>query len=258
MSNFEKVLIIGSNQLADKLHLLFYGSTKIETVDQLVDQQKDFFDFIWETEHGNLEKKKKIIESLNDFILNKQSILITSVLSVTCTEVSHWINGSFQLVGFSCFSDLDSQKLVEITVPLTGDVNNLKAITLLLNEVHLESEFVEDQVGLVFPRILAMIINEAFYAFTQKVAIKEDIDTAMKLGTNYPKGPLEWGERIGLDEVYSVLCGLYSNLQEERYRPAPLLKKFVLSGWKEEAFSKYEEYKQHIEQYQSSHSSIPF
>ncbi|MGE7765471.1 3-hydroxyacyl-CoA dehydrogenase family protein [Peribacillus sp. NPDC096540] len=102
-----------------------------------------------------------------------------------------------KIVGFACFPDLDSQNLIELTLPLTGETNNLKAVTKQLEDVELESEFTKDQVGLVLPRVLSMIINEAFYAFTQKIAIKEDIDIAMKLGTNYPKGPLEWGERIG-------------------------------------------------------------
>jgi 3-hydroxybutyryl-CoA dehydrogenase len=261
MSSFQKVLIVGSNQLAARLHKIFEGSTKIKTADHLADCETEFFDFIWETEHGNLGNKKKTIQALEKFVSNKHSIVITSVLSVTCTEVSNWTNGHLKIVGFACFSDLDSQNLVELTLPLTGETNNLEAVTKQLEYVELETEFVEDQVGLVFPRVLSMIINEAFYAFTQKIAIKEDIDIAMKFGTNYPKGPLEWGECIGLDEVYSVLQGLYNNLQEERYRPAPLLRKFVISGWNVEAFARYENYKQQIKSYNLSqivNKELPF
>ncbi len=79
-------------------------------------------------------------------------------------------------------------------------------------------------------RILAMIINEAASAVGESVASVRDIDTAMKLGTNYPKGPLRWGDEIGLDLVFAVLSSLRESLGEERYRPAPLLWQMVMSG----------------------------
>jgi 3-hydroxybutyryl-CoA dehydrogenase len=89
---------------------------------------------------------------------------------------------------------------------------------------------VPDGPGLVFPRILCMIINEAAFALMEGVASAEDIDTAMKLGTNYPLGPLEWADRIGLDQVLGVLEGLQAEYGEDRYRPAPLLRQLVRAG----------------------------
>ena len=76
-----------------------------------------------------------------------------------------------------------------------------------------------------------MIINEAAFALTEGTAAAEAIDQAMKKGTNYPFGPLEWAEKIGLDDVYAVLSGLYRQFGEERYRPAPLIRKLVHAGW---------------------------
>jgi 3-hydroxybutyryl-CoA dehydrogenase len=81
----------------------------------------------------------------------------------------------------------------------------------------------------VVTRILAMIINEAAFALGEGVASAADIDTAMKLGTNYPHGPLEWADRIGLQLVVDVLRSLQASLGEERYRPAPLLLRMVES-----------------------------
>jgi 3-hydroxybutyryl-CoA dehydrogenase len=84
--------------------------------------------------------------------------------------------------------------------------------------------------GQIVARILAMIINEAVYAVGEGVASVRDIDIAMKLGTNYPKGPLKWGDEIGLDVVFSVLKGLLASLGDDRYRVAPLLWQMVRSG----------------------------
>jgi 3-hydroxybutyryl-CoA dehydrogenase len=75
-----------------------------------------------------------------------------------------------------------------------------------------------------------MIINEAAFALMEGVASAEDIDTAMKLGTNYPLGPLEWADRIGLDQVLAVLEGLQAEYGDDRYRPAPLLRQLVRAG----------------------------
>jgi len=83
---------------------------------------------------------------------------------------------------------------------------------------------VADRVGLVTPRVIAMIINEAYYTLQEGTASKADIDLGMKLGTNYPKGPFEWAAEIGLAEVRHLLEALYADTQDPRYKLCPLLK----------------------------------
>ena len=88
-------------------------------------------------------------------------------------------------------------------------------------------ELVADVPGLVSPRVICMIINEAFYALEEGIATREDIDLAMKLGTNYPFGPFEWSERIGLSNVVRVLNAAYKDSGDDRYRVCALLSRLA-------------------------------
>lgn len=87
---------------------------------------------------------------------------------------------------------------------------------------------VEDRVGLVTPRVICMIINEAYFTVQEGTASREDIDLAMKLGTNYPFGPFEWCQRIGVRQVYELLESVQADTKDERYKICPLLKKEYL------------------------------
>lgn len=89
---------------------------------------------------------------------------------------------------------------------------------------------VADGPGLVRARTVCCLINEAASALFEGVASAEDIDTAMRLGTNYPHGPFEWADIIGVDTVLGVMNGLFHEWGEDRYRPSPLLRRMVLAG----------------------------
>ncbi len=95
------------------------------------------------------------------------------------------------------------------------------AVLAVVEALGRQARVVADEPGLVAARVLAMIINEAYFALGEGVSTRADIDTAMKLGTNYPFGPFEWAERIGTPEIYQLLKALEST--DSRYRPAPLL-----------------------------------
>ena len=96
----------------------------------------------------------------------------------------------------------------------------------ILNCFNKKIEWVPDVAGFIAARVISMIINEAYFALDEKVSTKEEIDTAMKLGTNYPYGPFEWSEKIGLEKVNELLVELAKT--NARYEPAALLKKQVL------------------------------
>ena len=92
-----------------------------------------------------------------------------------------------------------------------------------------ELSVVQDRVGMVLPRVLASLVNEAFFAIMEGVAEPRDIDSAMMLGTSYPHGPVEWGQSIGLSNVVAILDALQRDTGEDRYRVAPLLRQMALT-----------------------------
>ncbi len=97
-----------------------------------------------------------------------------------------------------------------------------------MGQMKTEFHLIEDRVGMVSPRVVCMIINEAYYTVQEGTASREDIDLGMKLGTAYPYGPFEWCEKIGVKNVYEVLEALYDDTKDERYKICPLLKKEYL------------------------------
>jgi 3-hydroxybutyryl-CoA dehydrogenase len=113
---------------------------------------------------------------------------------------------------------------------IEASVNNTalkkKAEELFLN-LGRKTEWVADITGFITPRVVASIINEAFFALEEKVSTEEEIDIAMKMGTNYPYGPFEWSKKIGLQNIYSLLTAL--SREQSRYQPSILLKQAVLA-----------------------------
>jgi 3-hydroxybutyryl-CoA dehydrogenase len=103
-----------------------------------------------------------------------------------------------------------------------------KYFTVLQRNLGISFIQVPDRAGMVTPRVIFMIINEAYYTFQEGTASKNDIDTAMKLGTNYPYGPFEWATQIGIRNVYETLAAVYEETKDERYRICPALRKEYL------------------------------
>lgn len=122
-----------------------------------------------------------------------------------------------------------SNRLIEIALSVATGKHTMSLVVDLFARIGKNIAVVQDRIGMVMPRILSMLINEAFFTVMEDVAAPQDIDTAMKLGTHYPSGPIEWANRIGVDVIVTVLDALKQDLGEERYHYAPLLRQMVLS-----------------------------
>ncbi|HRI28559.1 MAG TPA: 3-hydroxyacyl-CoA dehydrogenase family protein [Chitinophagales bacterium] len=132
------------------------------------------------------------------------------------------------LTRFARFNSLPTfinRPIWEIAV-INNDAPQL--LTNRLNQLGIDYRLVADRIGMVMPRIICMIINEAFYTLQEGTATQEDINLSMKMGVNYPHGPFEWLNILGISNVYNMLQKLYADTGEERYKICPLLKQRYL------------------------------
>lgn len=127
--------------------------------------------------------------------------------------------------GFNGLPTMFDREFLEVSTLRQEDLPLLKKTCEKLKTAY---QHVDDRVGLVTPRVICMIINEAYFTVQDGTASREDIDLAMKLGTNYPYGPFEWCEKIGLKNVYELLEVMYADTKDERYKISALMKKEYL------------------------------
>lgn len=224
------VAIIGKNRLAEELFAVSQANELEAT--QLSDATavSSTANFVIDTETGAEDKKRAVLQRL-DASLPPAAIIVSACLRFTATQMASWIKKPERLVGFATFYPLKDRKLVELTAGLRTAESSLAQAEQLFKSLGKETVRVKDAPGLTFPRILSLIINEAARSLEEGVATADEIDVAMRLGVNYPQGPLKWADQIGLDEVLAVLEGLQRETGDDRYRPTALLKKLVIAGF---------------------------
>ena len=136
-----------------------------------------------------------------------------------------------QVIGFHFMNPVPVMKLVEIIPGLATSDETLRRTLDLAQALGKTTANAEDVPAFIVNRVLVPMINEAIYTLYEGVGTVDAIDTAMKLGANHPMGPLELGDFIGLDTVLSIMNVLHEGLADSKYRPCPLLTKYVEAGW---------------------------
>jgi len=211
-----------SQQQADDIRAKLVGSVDIQDVADC--------DLIVEAAVENMNIKKSIFAEL-DSVCGENTIFATNTSSLSITEVAAATNRPDKVIGMHFFNPAPIMKLVEIIRGITTSeetFNQVKAITEQLGKTPVE---VAEAPGFVVNRILIPMINEAVGILAEGVASVEDIDTAMKLGANHPMGPLALADLIGLDVCLAIMEVLQDEFGDSKYRPHPLLRKYVRGGW---------------------------
>lgn len=157
-------------------------------------------------------------------------LVLVEASSLSTTEIAANLPHPEWVMGYSGVPSVVDRQLIELAPGLRTGADALQQATEFVHSLGRDIEVVQDGPGLVLPRIIACLVNEAAYALQEGVAGVAGIDTAMKLGVNYPNGPLEWADEIGPDRILRVLEGLHDQTGEDRYRPCPYLRKVVAAG----------------------------
>jgi 3-hydroxybutyryl-CoA dehydrogenase len=163
--------------------------------------------------------------------LNERAMVATNTSSISITRLAATTDRPERFIGMHFMNPVPVMKLVEIIRGIATDDATYEAIRDLALKLGKTPAVSEDFPAFIVNRILLPMINEAVYTLYEGVGSVEAIDTSMKLGANHPMGPLELADFIGLDTCLSIMNVLYDGLADSKYRPCPLLVKYVEAGW---------------------------
>jgi 3-hydroxybutyryl-CoA dehydrogenase len=223
-SNLDRQIKKGTLQAADKDAIL----GRIATARSL--DASNAASLVIEAATENRDLKFQIFAEL-DRVASTGAILATNTSSISITEIAARTKRPEQVIGMHFMNPVPVMQLVEVIRGLaTSDATTTRVLELSKSVGKTPVE-VQDYPGFVANRILMPMINEAIYCLMENVGSADAIDTVMKLGMNHPMGPLALADLIGLDTCLAILEVLHSGLGDPKYRPCPLLRKYVAAGW---------------------------
>ncbi len=187
-------------------------------------------DFVVEaaTEHESI--KFKIFQDL-DAVCPSHAIISTNTSSIPIGRIAAKTKRPEKVIGMHFMNPVPIMKLVEVIPAITTSDETLKTTWDLAVKFGKTPAKAEDYPGFIANRILMPMINEAIFCLYHGVGTREDIDTVMKLGMNHPMGPLAIADLIGLDTCLAIMETLHAGLGDSKYRPCPLLRRYVEAGW---------------------------
>jgi 3-hydroxybutyryl-CoA dehydrogenase len=187
-------------------------------------------DIVVEAATEKEEIKFQIFREL-DRICRPEAILATNTSSIPIGRIAAQTRRPEKVIGMHFMNPVPVMKLVEIIPGLATSEETLKVVWELALAFGKTPAKANDYPGFIANRILLPMINEAVYCLYHGVGTREDIDTVMKLGMNHPMGPLALADLIGLDTCLAIMETLYEGFKDSKYRPCPLLRKYVEAGW---------------------------
>jgi 3-hydroxybutyryl-CoA dehydrogenase len=187
-------------------------------------------DLVIEAATENEQTKRKVYQELCPRI-GPQTMIATNTSSISITRLAAATDRPEKFIGLHFMNPAPVMQLVEVIRGIATDDDTFKAGVELVKRVGKTPANAEDFPAFIVNRILLPMINEAVYTLYEGVGNVEAIDTAMRLGANHPMGPLQLADFIGLDTCLAVMQVLYEGLADSKYRPCPLLVKYVEAGW---------------------------
>jgi 3-hydroxybutyryl-CoA dehydrogenase len=187
-------------------------------------------DLVMEAASENEEVKRKIFTALRGH-LKKEAIIATNTSSISITRLGSITDRPGRFIGIHFMNPVPRMQLVELIRGIATEDETFSASRVYIEKLHKTVTVSEDFPAFIVNRILLPMINEAIYTLYEGVGSVDAIDTAMRLGANHPMGPLQLADFIGLDTCLSVMQVLHEGLADSKYRPCPLLVKYVEAGW---------------------------
>ena len=211
---------------------------EIGNIDYVLDQiilSKDLHEFkdcdlIIEAATEQEKIKKKIFSELNP-IVNNNTILATNTSSISVTRLASGTNKPENFIGLHFMNPVPLMNLVELVRGIATSDETYQTLKKFVVKLGKTSSLSEDFPAFIVNRVLMPMINEAIYTLYEGVGNVENIDRSMRLGANHPMGPFELADFIGLDTCLSIMNVLHEGLGDTKYRPCPLLVKYVEAGW---------------------------
>ncbi len=174
--------------------------------------------------------KKQIFQALGPYV-GPETLLASNTSSISITRLASVTARPERFIGLHFMNPVPLMKLVEIIRGIATDAATYEVAVAFAKSLGKTTANAEDFPAFIVNRVLVPMINEAIYTLYEGVGTVDAIDTALKLGANHPMGPLELGDFIGLDTVLSIMNVLHEGLADSKYRPCPLLVKYVEAGW---------------------------
>ncbi len=187
-------------------------------------------DFVVEAATERQDLKFKIFKDL-DGICGPEVILGTNTSSIPIGRIASQTRRPEKVIGMHFMNPVPVMKLVEVIRGLATSDDTFKTTWALSERFGKTPALANDYPGFIANRILMPMINEAIYCLYHSVGTREDIDTVMRLGANHPMGPLALADLIGLDTCLAIMETLNDGFKDSKYRPCPLLRKYVEAGW---------------------------